>query len=104
MPATGESQGCKQVPLHACMLFVDLKEVFDRVPRDVIWWTMRKLGIDVWLVRLVQSIFTDVSSRIRICTGYSEEFLWALPATLHHFCRCTIQVPRPVSMGAAVRR
>ena len=78
MPAAGESHCCKQAPLHACMLFVDMKEAFDRVPRDVIWWAMHKLGIDVWLVRLVQSIYTDVRSRIRICAGYSEEFLWAL--------------------------
>ena len=37
------------------MAFVDLEKAFDRVPRDVIWWAMRKLGIVEWLVRLVQS-------------------------------------------------
>ena len=42
-------------PLY--MAFVDLEKAFDRVPRDVIWWAMRKLGIDEWLVRLVQSMF-----------------------------------------------
>ena len=36
------------------MAFVDLEKVFDPVPRDVIWWAMHKLGIDEWLVRLVQ--------------------------------------------------
>ena len=46
----------------------------DPVPRDVIWWVMRKLGIDEWLVRLVQSMYKDVRSRIRVGDGYSEEF------------------------------
>ena len=32
-------------PLY--MAFIDLEKAFDRVPRDVIWWAMRKLGIDV---------------------------------------------------------
>ena len=51
-----------------------LLKAFDRVPRDVIWWAMRKLGIDEWLVRLVQSMYKDVRSRVRVGDGYSEEF------------------------------
>ena len=59
-------------PLH--MAFVDLEKAFDRVPRDVIWWAMRKLGTDKWLVCLVQSMYKDVRSRVRAGDGYSEEF------------------------------
>ena len=59
-------------PLY--MAFVDLEKAIDRVPRDVIWWAMRKLGIDEWLVRLVQSMYKDVRSRVRVGDGYSEEF------------------------------
>ena len=57
-----------------CMAFVDLEKAFDRVPRDIIWWAVRKLGIDEWLVRLVQSMYKDVRSRVRVGDGYSEEF------------------------------
>ena len=58
-------------PLY--MAFVDLEKAFDRVPQDVIWWAMRKLGIER-LVRLVQSMYKDVRSRVRVSDGYSEEF------------------------------
>ena len=37
------------------LAFVDLEKVFDRVPRKVLWWSMRKLGVDEWIVKLVQS-------------------------------------------------
>ena len=36
------------------MHFVDLEKAFDRVPREVIWWALRKLRVDKWIVRLVQ--------------------------------------------------
>jgi len=36
--------------------FVDLEKAFDRVPREVISWAMRKLGVEEWLV-LAVSVF-----------------------------------------------
>ena len=59
-------------PLY--MAFIDLEKAFDRVPRDVIWWAMCKLGIDEWLERLDKSMYKDVRSRVRVGDGYSEEF------------------------------
>ena len=35
--------------------FVDLEKAFDRVPREVISWTMRKLGVDVYVYRCKNS-------------------------------------------------
>ena len=56
------------------MAFIDLEKAFDRVPRDVIWWAMRKLGIEEWLVRVVQAMYENVSSRVRVGEGYSDAF------------------------------
>lgn len=36
------------------MAFVDLEKALDRVPRKVVWWALRKLGVEEWIVRLVQ--------------------------------------------------
>ena len=56
------------------MAFVDLEKVFDRVPRKVIWWALRKLGVEEWIVRLVQGMYANAGSRVRVREGYSEEF------------------------------
>jgi len=37
--------------------FVDLEKAFDRVPREVIRWAMRKLGDKEWLVSTVMSVY-----------------------------------------------
>ena len=54
--------------------FVDLEKAFDRVPREVIWWSMRKLGIGEWIVRVVQSMYANARSSVRVGDSYSEEF------------------------------
>ena len=46
--------------------FVDLEKAFDRVPRKVIWWAMRKLGIEEWIMRFVQAMYNNTRSRVRV--------------------------------------
>ena len=48
------------------MAFVDLEKAFDRVPRKVIWWALRKLGVEEWIVRLVQGMYANARSRVRV--------------------------------------
>ena len=46
------------------MAFLDLEKAFDRVPRKVIWWALRKLGVEEWIVRLVQGMYANARSRV----------------------------------------
>ena len=52
----------------------DLEKAFGRVPRKVTWWALRKLGVDEWIVRLVQGMYSNARSRVRVGEEYSEEF------------------------------
>ena len=62
----------KHKPLY--FAFVDLEKAFDRVPRKVIWWAMRKLGIEEWIIRLVQAMYADATSSVRINNTFSKKF------------------------------
>ena len=56
------------------MAFVDLEKAFDRVPQKVIWWVLRKLGVEEWIARLVQGMYANARSLVHVGEGYSEEF------------------------------
>ena len=56
------------------MAFMDLEKAFDRVPRKVIWWAMRKLGVEEWIVKLVQGMYENLRSCVRVGEGLSDEF------------------------------
>ena len=44
------------------MAFVHLEKAFHHVPWHVIWWALRKLGIEEWLVLLIQSLYENARS------------------------------------------
>jgi len=54
--------------------FVDLEKAFDRVPRDVISWEMRKLVVEEWLVSAVMSMYTGAKTVVGTVYGNSEGF------------------------------
>ena len=56
------------------LAFVDLEKAFDRVPRRVLWWAMRTLGLEEWIVRVVQVMYEGARSRVRINNTYSDPF------------------------------
>ena len=62
----------RKKPLY--LAFVDLEKAFDRIPRDVIWWAMRTLGVEEWAVTAVQSMYANARSRVQVNGEYSEEF------------------------------
>ena len=39
--------------------FVDLEKAYDRVPRAVTSWALRKLGVEEWMVRAVMSVYEE---------------------------------------------
>ena len=55
-------------------IFVDLEKAFDRVPRKVLWWALRKLGVEEWLIKTVQAMYTNPMSSVRVNSQYSPWF------------------------------
>ena len=58
-------------PLYMAFVYLE-KIAFDCVHQDFIWLEMSTLGTKEWLVHLVQSMYKDVRSRIRVGDGYCQ--------------------------------
>ena len=54
--------------------FIDLEKAFDRVPRPVVQWALRSLGVGEWLVRAVMSLFSEAKSVVRWRSDVSDSF------------------------------
>ena len=56
------------------LCFVDIEKAFDRVPRKVMEWAMRKKGLPEVIVRAVMSLYHGVKTKVRVGSELSEEF------------------------------
>ncbi|KAK3569735.1 hypothetical protein QTP86_004057 [Hemibagrus guttatus] len=59
-------------------VFVDLEKVYDRVPREELWYCMRKSGVAEKYVRVVQDMYERSSTVLRCAVGPTEKFKVAL--------------------------
>ena len=55
-------------------IFVDLEKAFDWVPHSIFWWTLRNLGTDEWIARLVKVMHDGPNARVRVNGCFSERF------------------------------
>ncbi|KAK3531808.1 hypothetical protein QTP70_029724, partial [Hemibagrus guttatus] len=61
-----------QRELHC--VFVDLEKAYDRVPREELWYCLRKSGVAEKYVRVVQDMYERSRTVVRCAVGQTEEF------------------------------
>ncbi|KAI5618310.1 hypothetical protein C0J50_22292 [Silurus asotus] len=61
-----------QKELHC--IFVDLKKAYDRVPREELWYCMRKSGVSEKYVRVVQDMYEDSVTAVKCAVGTTDWF------------------------------
>ena len=56
------------------MGFVDLEKAYDRVPRKVVYWCLRKRGVPEKLVRIVKMMYEGATTSVQTKYGKTERF------------------------------
>ena len=63
----------KKKKLYMC--FMDIEKAFDRVPRKVMKWAMRKKGLPEVIVRAVMSLYHGEKTKVRVGSELFQELL-----------------------------
>ena len=56
------------------MCFIDLEKAYDRVPREVVYWCLRKRGVPEKLVRILKMMYEGAKTTVRTKQGRTEAF------------------------------
>ena len=69
---TRETPWHKHKPLY--FAFVNLEKAFDCVPKKVLWWAMRRPGVDEWVIRAVKAMYENAKSCVHVNGQFSDKF------------------------------
>ena len=56
------------------MVLVDLEKAYDRVPRDLIWWALRKKNIPEAYITIIQDMYKETKTRVKTRCGLTHYF------------------------------
>jgi hypothetical protein len=56
------------------MIFLDLEKVYDKIPINIMWWTLKKKLVSTKYVTLIKDMYTNVVTCVRACDGESDTF------------------------------
>ena len=65
---------CREKNTHLHMVFVDLEKAFDRIPRDLIWWCLRKKGVPEEYVNIAQDMYRSSKTQVVTQKGETDYF------------------------------
>jgi Reverse transcriptase (RNA-dependent DNA polymerase) len=56
------------------MIFIDLEKAYDKIPRNIMWWTLKRKLVPTKYVTLIKDMYTNVVICVRACDGESDTF------------------------------
>ena len=56
------------------MVFADLEKPFDRVPREVIWWSLRRKGVLEREIKAIMEMYANIETSVKVEYARLESF------------------------------
>jgi hypothetical protein len=56
------------------MVFIDLEKAYDKVPRNIMWWTLQKHKVPTKYITLIKDMYDNVVISVRTSDGDTNDF------------------------------
>ena len=56
------------------MVFIDLEKAYDKIPRNVMWWSLDKHKVPSKYVTLIKDMYNNIVTSVRINDGNIDYF------------------------------
>ena len=57
------------------LIFIDLEKAYDKIPRNIIWWSLDKHKVPSKYVTLIKDMYNNVMTSVRTNDGNTDYFL-----------------------------
>jgi Reverse transcriptase (RNA-dependent DNA polymerase) len=56
------------------MIFIDLDKAYDKIPRNIMWWMLKRKLVPTKYVTLIKDMYINVVTCVKACDGESDTF------------------------------
>ena len=56
------------------MIFIDLEKAYDKVQREVLWWTLMKKEVLIKYIDIINDMYDRVVANVRTCGDITSDF------------------------------
>ena len=71
------------------MVFVDLEKAYDRVPRELIWYSLRRKGVPEAYINIIRDMCIGCKTSVMTSAGRTKEIEVGLPRAQHLVLCCS---------------
>jgi hypothetical protein len=65
---------CREQKKDIHMVFIDLEKVYDKVPRNIMWWALQKHKVSIKCITLIKDIYDNAVTSVQTSDGDTNDF------------------------------